>query len=87
MNRKLTLTALLALVISLLLCAFCALAEEEEEEASFFDHKDSIVLTPGPTASPTPVIAFYTPAPSEVTVPPRMVVAVPSFTRTAAFRP
>ena len=76
MNRKLTLTALLALAISLLLCAFCALAEEEEEEASFFDHKDSIVLTPGPTASPTPVIAFYTPSPSEATVPPTGNMAI-----------
>ena len=75
MNKKL-LTAALALLICMALCVPFSFAEEEEEESSFFDPKDTIVVTPGPTASPTPVITYTTPAPAEATISPSGSMAI-----------
>ena len=57
-------TLLCLLGVCLLAGASCCQAEEEEE-SSFFDPKDSIILTPGPTPTPTPIFIYETPAPMD----------------------
>ena len=57
MRRRIWLAVLLVMV-----CTSCAFATEEEEEISFFDSKDTISVTPAPTATPAPVFASATPA-------------------------
>ncbi len=53
-------------VFTLALPLACA---EEEEEYSFNDIRDSILLTPGPTATPEPAFAFSTSVPAAIETP------------------
>ncbi len=54
--------SMICLAVVLVMMAGAAWAEEEEE-SSFFDWKDTIALTAEPTATPTPVFVYETPAP------------------------
>ena len=74
MNRKLTVFTFL-IVFILVICSFMCVMAEEEEESSFFEHKDSIVFTAPPTLTPTPIFTYTTPS-AETTVSPTGTMSI-----------
>ena len=75
MSKRL-LNAILWLLLICLTLNTALVSAEEEEESSFFDAKDSIIVTAAPTPVPTPVPVFTTTEPTQETVSPSGLMSI-----------